>query len=287
MNNRESTLQKLRQRIGNGQPVLIASAGNGIVAKSLEESDLDLISVSSESRFAMMGFGRSASHFPMGSATAIAIEYGMGEILPIVQTPVAIGVAASDPSWHHEELLRRIKSAGFAAVQNLPTVAALGDGHYRDMIDDSGYTFQRESELLARAAAHDLVSIGYGVRQDEIERLADVKTDVICIHLGLSAGRSRIAARSSLKLSRDDAARHFDKMSKAIASRHPGAIVLGDGGPVATPDDLQFILNNTSISGYVLGLQIENVAVESGVTELAREFKRIPIPWITTSNQPG
>jgi len=54
-----------------------------------------------------------------------------GEVLPVVDhTPVLAGVCGTDPFRLMDNFLRDVEAAGFAGVQNFPTVG-LFDGTFR------------------------------------------------------------------------------------------------------------------------------------------------------------
>ena len=70
----------------------------------------------------MAGRGSLAGLLPYGDANAIVMEMGQ-EVPPIVRdTPVLAGVCGTDPFRLMPQFLRSVRDAGFAGVQNFPTV---------------------------------------------------------------------------------------------------------------------------------------------------------------------
>ena len=67
---------------------------------------------------------------PYGDANAIVMEMA-NEVIPVVkQTPVLAGVCGTDPFRRMDLFLKQVQDAGFAGVQNFPTVGLI-DGNYR------------------------------------------------------------------------------------------------------------------------------------------------------------
>ena len=67
---------------------------------------------------------------PYGDANAIVVDMAR-EVLPVVrETPVLAGVCGTDPFRLMAVFLREVLDAGFAGVQNFPTVGLI-DGTFR------------------------------------------------------------------------------------------------------------------------------------------------------------
>ncbi len=62
---------------------------------------------------------------PYGDANKIVMEMA-AEVLPVVEhTPVLAGVCATDPFRVMSRFLKEVRDAGFAGVQNFPTVGLI------------------------------------------------------------------------------------------------------------------------------------------------------------------
>ena len=113
---------KLRATLDGGGVIIGAGAGTGLSAKCAEAGGTDLIIIYNSGRYRMAGRGSLAGIMPYGDANAIVMEMG-GEVLPIVRdTPVIAGVCGTDPFRLMDVFLRQVRDAGFAGVQNFPTV---------------------------------------------------------------------------------------------------------------------------------------------------------------------
>ena len=83
---RQRILERLRDRIAAGQPIIGGGAGNGISAKCQEAGGVDLLVIYNSGRFRMNGRGSLAGCMPYGDANAIVMEMA-GDVLPVVPQP--------------------------------------------------------------------------------------------------------------------------------------------------------------------------------------------------------
>lgn len=82
LKNRASILQKLKNQIARGIPIIGAGAGTGISAKFEEEGGADLIVIYNSGRFRMAGRGSLAGLMPYKDANAVVIDMA-SEVLPV------------------------------------------------------------------------------------------------------------------------------------------------------------------------------------------------------------
>ena len=122
---RAKLLEKFRQMVAEGRPIIGGGAGTGLSAKSEEAGGIDLIVIYNSGRYRMAGRGSLAGLMPYGDANAIVLEMA-GEVLPVVtKTPVLAGVNGTDPFRDMDAFLDQLKALGFAGVQNFPTVGLI------------------------------------------------------------------------------------------------------------------------------------------------------------------
>jgi len=147
---RTSILDRFRQNIAEGKPIIGGGAGTGISAKFEEAGGIDLIVIYNSGRFRMAGHSSLCGLLPFGDANAIVMEMA-AEVLPVVKrTPVLAGVCGTDPMRRMERFLAEVKAAGFAGVQNFPTVG-LFDGTFRANLEETNLGYQREVEMIRLA----------------------------------------------------------------------------------------------------------------------------------------
>ncbi len=92
----------------------------------------------------MSGHGSTAGLMAYCDANAVAMELGEFEVLPVVQDiPVLCGVHGSDPRRRMWHFLGQVKDMGFSGVNNFPTHCII-DGQFRDILEETGMSFQKE-----------------------------------------------------------------------------------------------------------------------------------------------
>jgi predicted TIM-barrel enzyme len=153
MESRTSILNRFRQKIAAGKPIIGGGAGTGISAKCEEAGGIDLIVIYNSGRFRMAGRGSLAGLMPYGNANQIVVEMAYEVLTAVKQTPVLAGVCGTDPFMIRDRFLRELKDLGFAGVQNFPTVGLI-DGTFRSNLEETGMGFNLEVECIA--AAHEL-----------------------------------------------------------------------------------------------------------------------------------
>src|ERR1700704_3133115 len=117
---RSDILDKFRDMVRRGEPIIGAGAGTGLSAKCEEAGGIDLIVIYNSGRYRMAGRGSLAGLLAYGNANEIVCEMAH-EVLPVVQkTPVLAGVNGTDPFMIADEFLQRLVALGFSGPQNLP-----------------------------------------------------------------------------------------------------------------------------------------------------------------------
>src|SRR5213596_3291077 len=151
---------RLQSVVARGDLLVGAGAGTGLSAKLAEAGGADLIIIYNSGRFRMAGRGSLAGLMPYGDANAIVVDMAR-EVLPIVgHTPVLAGVCGTDPFRVMKRFLAEVKQAGFAGVQNFPTVGLI-DGLFRQNLEETGMGFDREVDMVRLARELDLLTCPY------------------------------------------------------------------------------------------------------------------------------
>lgn len=272
MISRDTILQKFRAMIKAGEPIIGGGAGTGLSAKCEEAGGIDLIVIYNSGRYRMAGRGSLAGLMPYGDANAIVLEMA-GEVLPVVKsTPVLAGVCATDPFRIMDVFLDELKRVGFSGVQNFPTVGLI-DGTFRANLEETGMSYGLEVDMIAKARAKNMLTTPYVFCEADAEAMAKAGADVIVCHLGLTTGGA-IGAETSLTL--EDCPALVDRWAEAALRVNKDAIILVHGGPVAMPEDADYVLKNTSTChGFYGASSMERLPTEVALTEQTRAFKRI------------
>jgi predicted TIM-barrel enzyme len=270
--NREETLGRLRREVEACQPVVGAGAGTGLSAKCAEAGGVDLIIIYNSGRYRMAGRGSLAGLLPYGDANAIVVEMA-AEVLPIVEkTPVLAGVCGTDPFRLMPHFLRQLGDMGFSGVQNFPTVG-LFDGTFRQNLEETGMGFDLEVEMVREARDLDLLTAPYVFDEGEARKMAEAGADVLVPHMGLTTSGT-IGARTALSL--DEAVERVQAMHDAAREENPDILVLCHGGPIASPEDAAYVLQQTNgVVGFFGASSMERLPTEVAMTENMKKFKSI------------
>jgi predicted TIM-barrel enzyme len=269
---RQTILRQLREKISRGVPIIGGGAGTGLSAKCEEAGGIDLIVIYNSGRYRMAGRGSLAGLLAYGNANQIVCEMAH-EVLPVVQrTPVLAGVNGTDPFMIPDEFLQRLIGLGFSGIQNFPTVGLI-DGTFRANLEETGMGYGLEVELVARARALDLLTTPYVFCEADARAMAGAGADIVVCHLGLTTGGA-IGAETALKLA--DCVAPINAWAAAAKAVNPEVIVLCHGGPIATPDDAQFILRHCpECHGFYGASSMERLPTEVALTETTRRFVQI------------
>ena len=272
---RTEVSERLRNTIVKGQPIIAAGAGTGISAKFIERGGADLVIVYNSGRFRMAGHGSTAGMMAYGDANAVAMEIGEYEVLPVVEEiPVICGVHATDPRRRMWHWLGKVKDMGFSGINNFPTHTII-DGKFRQILEETGMSVQKEFETVALARKMDLFTIVYVGSPAEAQAMAKAGADVIIAHVGTTVGGSIGVTNATMSLA--EAAKQTQAIIDAAKSVRSDVIYLSHGGPINTPEDAAYINEHTDTDGFVGASSLERMAVEQSLTDLTRRFKQIPV----------
>ena len=269
------SLNRLRAQVEQEKPIIGAGAGTGISAKFAERGGVDIIIIYNSGRFRMAGRGSTAGLMPYGDANAIVKEMA-GEVLPIVQdTPVLAGVCGTDPFRLMPQFLKELKEMGFDGVQNFPTVGVI-DGNFRQILEETGMSFDLEVEMIRLAHEMDLLTCPYAFDEEQARRLTEVGADVVVAHMNTTV-KGSVGVKTTAP-SLEEAAERVQAIHDAAKDVNPDVMVICHGGPIAEPEDAQYIFDNTEgIVGFFGASSIERLAAEPAIEAQARLFKELDV----------
>lgn len=265
-------MNKFRAMRDAKEPIIGGGAGTGLSAKCEEAGGIDLIVIYNSGRYRMAGRGSLAGLMPYGDANGVVMEMA-GEVLPVVKnTPVLAGVCATDPFRLMDKFLDEVKAAGFSGVQNFPTVGLI-DGTFRKNIEETGMGYGCEVDMIAMAAEKNLLTTPYVFSEQDAAAMAEAGADIIVVHLGLTTGGS-IGAETAITL--ENAPALTDRWAAAALEVNSDAIVLVHGGPVAMPEDADYVLRSTAnCHGFYGASSMERLPTEIALTAQTAKFKKV------------
>lgn len=253
---REECLSRLNEVIEQKKVIVAAGAGIGLSAKCSQEAGADLIVTYSGARYRMAGRPVSASQLPVGDANGITLSLA-AEIIPVAQdTPVIAGIFAHDPFRLMDVFLRQVQEAGFSGVQNGPMMPA-----------SPTRPFEAEIKMMAQARSLGLLTVPSVSNAGQAKEMAPF-ADVLVAQVGGPTGAGRVGLM--------EVAEEIQSIHDAAKTINPTVLVLCHGGPIAEPEDLEFVLKNTKgVAGYQGGSSIERLPVERAIKQVVRRFKEL------------
>ena len=130
--------------------------------------------------------------------------------------------------------------------------------------------------MIARAHDLDLLTCPYVFNEDEAKAMARAGADLLIAHMGLTTKGRILGARRAITL--DQSVNRIQAIREAAISIRPDILVLCHGGPIAEPDDVEYVLSRTKgISGFFGASSIERLPSERAITEQVRNFKNLKI----------
>ena len=269
---RKTLLAQFQAMIQRGEPIIGGGAGTGLSAKCEEAGGIDLIVIYNSGRYRMAGRGSLAGLLAYGNANEIVVDMAK-EVIPVVKnTPVLAGVNGTDPFCNFDKFLDDLIALGFAGVQNFPTVGLI-DGNFRVNLEETGMGYGLEVEMIQKAHEKGLLTTPYVFSEADAVAMTKAGADIIVPHMGLTTG-GNIGAETALTL--EDCVPLINNWAKAAKAVREDVIVLCHGGPIATPEDAQYILDNCpECHGFYGASSMERLPTEVALTNTTKAFKNI------------
>ena len=269
---RDALLKKFNDMKANGVPIVGGGAGTGLSAKCEEEGGIDLIVIYNSGRYRMAGRGALSGLLAYGNANEIVKEMA-SEVIPVTKsTPVLAGVNGTDPFCNFDMFLDDLIRLGFSGIQNFPTVGLI-DGNFRANLEETGMSYAQEVDVIRMASEKGMFTTPYVFSEDDATAMAKAGADIIVCHLGLTTG-GNIGAETAVTL--DDCVGLIDAWSAAALAVNPDAIILCHGGPIAMPEDAEYILKRTkTCHGFYGASSMERLPTEVALVEQTKAFKNI------------
>jgi predicted TIM-barrel enzyme len=269
---RATLMAKFQKMKAARQPIVGGGAGTGLSAKCEEDGGIDLIVIYNSGRYRMAGRGSLAGLLAYGNANEIVMDMAK-EVLPVVKhTPVLAGVNGTDPFCMMDSFLDEVAAKGFSGVQNFPTVGLI-DGTFRQNLEETGMSYALEVEMIAMAHQKGLLTTPYVFSAADAVAMAKAGADIIVCHLGLTTGGS-IGAETAVTLA--DCPALVDAWAQAALAVNPDIIILVHGGPVAEPQDAEYVLKHTRhCHGFYGASSMERLPTERALIEQTQKFKAV------------
>ncbi len=141
---------------------------------------------------------------------------------------------------------------------------------FRANLEETGMGFQLEVDLIAAAHEMDLLTTPYAFDAEQAAVLTKAGADIVVAHMGLTTSGT-IGASTALTL--EQCVPRISEMTAAARSVREDVIVLCHGGPIAMPDDAQFMMDHVpEINGFYGASSMERLPTEIALTDQVRKF---------------
>ncbi|KAF3180083.1 hypothetical protein TWF225_001872 [Orbilia oligospora] len=227
------------------------------------------------------GAGSLAGLMPYGDANAIVCDMGHSKaqtVLPQIKLlPVIAGVCATDPFRDLSVFLPHLRSLGFVGIQNFPTVRLI-DGNFRQALEETGMSYDKEVEMIALAHYLDFLTIPYVFTVEQAVDMTNAGADVIVVHFGLT-NQGSIGAKNAISI--DDAAKVAQEIRGAVVNIREDIIVLVHGGPISTLETFKDIMKDTKgVHGFLGASTFERIPLDTTLPGTVKEFKELEVEKI-------
>ena len=257
---RASILARFREKVAAGLPIVGGGAGTGISAKCEEAAGIDLIVVYNSGRYRMAGRGSLAGLMPYGNANQVVKELAP-EVLTAVRAHAGAGRGVRHrPVPDPRPVPPRAEGARVRRRPELPDRRA-DRRPFRANLEETGMSFQLEIDCIAAAHDLDLLTTPYAFDPTQARLLTEAGADIIVAHMGLTTSGT-IGAKTAKTL--DDCVRAVGEIAAAAKEVRGDVIVLCHGGPIAMPEDAQYVLDRCAIEGFYGASSMERLPTETG-----------------------
>jgi len=267
-------MNKLRKKVNAKIPILIASAGGGLVASLLEKAGADCVNTFSGARLRANGMGTMSMMWPIMDSNKQTMDYTREDIMPAIKGDAFICAClnANDPLKDMRMVLNDCKAMGVYSVSNIgPSISYVDkDSEIYKVLTKSGITLDNEIEMLKLAKEMEMVSIGLAFDlEDSIRIMEEAQPDIFCFHAGTTKGGLKgYDSGEPLEMT----AKRTEEAYAVLRKIKPDVMLIAHGAGLVTPEDGQYILDNTSCDGIWTGSSTERIPIEKAVLSTAKEF---------------
>lgn len=271
----EQILVNLRAKVARRDPIMISSAGSGLVAKLLERAGTDCINTFSGARLRANGMGTMSMMWPILDSNRQTLDYTREDIMPALDGKafVCACLNANDPLKDMRMVLEDCKRMGVNSVSNIgPSVSYVDkDSEIGRVINSAGITIDNEIDMLRLGREEmDMVTIGLAFTvEDSLAIVEKARPHIFCYHAGTTKGGLTGYDKG---MSIQETAEETEEVYQAARAIDPDVILVAHGAAMETPEDAQFMLDNTSGHGFWTGSSTERLPIERAVSAAAAEF---------------
>jgi predicted TIM-barrel enzyme len=274
---RTEIIGNLQRKVKSRDPILISSAGSGLVARLLEKAGADCINTFSGARLRGNGMGTMSMLWPILDANKQTLDYTEEDILPAIEGNAFICacINANDPLKDMTTVLNRLKAMGVFSVSNIgPSISYYDkDSNIYKILTSAGITFEHEIEMLKLGRQMEMATVALAFDiEDSVKVVEEANPDIFCYHAGTTKGG--LMGYDSGEVIQETAERTEEAYQEVLKIK-PDLILIGHGAAMETPEEAQYMLNHTSGHGIWTGSSTERIPIERAVLETATQFAEL------------
>jgi predicted TIM-barrel enzyme len=275
---RKQILSKLQTKVEQRLPIMISSAGSGLVAKLQEAAGTDCINTFSGARLRANGMGTMSMMWPILDSNQQTMDYTREDIMPALKGEafVCACLNANDPLKDMRMVLDDCKRMGVQSISNIgPSISYVDhDSEIYKVLTSAGITLQNEIDMLKLAKEEmDMVTIGLAFTlEDSLAICEQAMPHIFCYHAGTTKGGIK-GYDSGMTI--EQTAEQTEHAYHKVRELHPDVILIAHGAAMENPDDAQYMLDNTSGHGFWTGSSTERLPIERAVSAAAGEFANL------------
>lgn len=274
----EEILGRLRKKVADRRPIMISSAGSGLVAKLLEAAGADCINTFSGARLRANGMGTMSMMWPILDSNRQTLDYTREDIMPALSGDafVCACLNANDPLKDMRMVLDECRQMGVQSVSNIgPSISYVDhDSEIYRVMTSAGITLQNEIDMLKLAREEmGMVSIGLAfTEEDSLAVVEKARPHIFCYHAGTTKGGLKGYDKGETI---EETAEKTEDVYQKLRAIDPEVILVGHGAAMENPPDAQYMLDHTSGHGFWTGSSTERLPIERAVTAAANEFSAL------------
>ncbi len=261
----DEIMARLKKTLDAGEIIMACGAGTGLSAKCEELGGADLIVGTSAGYYRTRGRSSADAFGPIGNCNKIVHELGY-DLLPIVKdTPVIAGIFASDLFSFIDLFIEDLARLGYSGITNSPSYAPHNpDDVLSGYLKATNVTYEREVEMIQMAHEMGLFTMGYAWNGENAAAMAKAGANIVVANLGDTiGGLPQSDCAMPPKYTLDDAVKIVQEVRDAAVAARSDVLVLAHGGPIAEPEDFQYVLDHThGVVGFCGGSSFERIPVE-------------------------
>ena len=286
---RTEVLDRLRNEITAGRPLLAVCTGSGLNAKLAEIGGADMITLVHTGMIRQKGLP-SITQLDISTNDTVksmmADQFAATREIPII---CGINVSEFPADGDLGELIDSFMPLGFSGIMNFPTagevhssefVAVAEAGGMADELkmfdkarenEKKGLGYSREIELIRAAHVKGFFTAVYAFTEEHAAKMAEAGADLIAGHCGGTAGG---LVGHSVTASYEDAGKRLQRIIESAKKVNPNVFVLGHGGPFARPEDVVHMYEFCEADGFIAGSAVDRIPIEKAIIDTARALKQ-------------